>query len=89
VLVMEVAQVGVVSKMGDQVWVFKLGCSSRGAPVRRCTSGVVNTLFSIFRWMTVEDDLDNSPLEEQIFWCNSSSTTLYRFFLISLPNTSR
>jgi hypothetical protein len=33
--------------------------------------------------MTVEDDRDNSPLEEQVFWCNSSSTTLYRFFLIS------
>jgi hypothetical protein len=31
--------------------------------------------------MTVEDDRDNSPLEEQVFWCNSSSTTLYRLFL--------
>jgi hypothetical protein len=39
--------------------------------------------------MTVEDDRDNSPLEEQVFWCNSStgSTTLYRFFLI--PRSSR
>jgi hypothetical protein len=33
--------------------------------------------------MTVEDDRDNSPLEEQVFWCNSSSTTLYRLFLIN------
>jgi hypothetical protein len=32
--------------------------------------------------MTIEDDRDNSPLEEQIFGVNSSSITLYRFFLI-------
>jgi hypothetical protein len=33
--------------------------------------------------MTVEDDRDNSPLDEQVFWCNSSSTTLYRLFLMT------
>jgi hypothetical protein len=31
--------------------------------------------------MTIEDDRDNSQPD---FWCNSSSTTLYRLFLIIL-----
>jgi hypothetical protein len=39
--------------------------------------------------MTVEDDRDNSPLEFQVFWCNSSSTTLSRLFLIPRSESKR
>jgi hypothetical protein len=41
--------------------------------------------FQLWMWGLENDstnDRSTSPLEEQVFWCNSSSATLYHFFLI-------
>jgi hypothetical protein len=45
VVMMEVAHVGAVFKLGLGVGVFKLGCSSWGVQVGECRSGVVNSWF--------------------------------------------
>jgi hypothetical protein len=59
VLVMEVAQVGAVFKLGLQVGVFKLGCSSRGVQVKCC-----EFLVSIFRWSKPPHYVKVNPLGE-------------------------
>jgi hypothetical protein len=65
VLVMEVAQVGIVFRLGLQVgvvklwWAFKLGCSSRGVQVGCC-----KILVSIFRWSKPPHHVKVNPLGE-------------------------
>jgi hypothetical protein len=70
VLVMEVAQVGAVFKLGLQVRVYKFGCSSRGVQVGCC-----EFLVSIFRWSKPLHHVKVNLLGEE-FLGGSCKTTL-------------
>jgi hypothetical protein len=68
VLVMEVAQVGAVFKLGLQVGVVKLGCSSLGVQVGCSSRGVqvgcCQFLVSIVRWSKPPQHVKVNPLGE-------------------------
>jgi hypothetical protein len=56
--------IGAVFKLGLQVGVFKVGCSSLGVQVGVCRSGCCEFLVSIFRWRKPPHHVKVNPLGE-------------------------
>jgi hypothetical protein len=91
VLVMEVAQVGMVFKMGLQVGVVKFECSSRGTQSGVCLVGCCEFLVSIFRWSKPPHLVTVNPLGEVDAQqqCSTSITEAYNSYQRNPTNDNR